>query len=221
MGADYIPEKDGDAAGWMRAFANSLAASPATYQITPGDAAGVDVAVQAYQAALAVAIKPDTRTKPSVHVKDQMRKTAERVCRRFAMLIKHNDAISDADKVGLGINAPTRTRTNRTVPHESPLVNILRATPGEHHVHVATTLNSKRGGKPFGAFCTQVFVAVSDSQVTEPQQARLYGSFTTPSITVKHDHAQGGKYATYFARWAGRRGDVGPWSIAKSMRIAA
>jgi hypothetical protein len=30
-----------------------------------------------------------------------------------------------------------------------------------------------------------------------------------------------GKVATYYARWASVRGEVGPWSLPISMRIAA
>ena len=67
----------------------------------------------------------------------------------------------------------------------------------------------------------QLFVAVSDAPVMDPTQSHFRGEFTRRSASVGFDAAQSGKIATYFGRWAGPRGDVGPWSLPISMRIAA
>ena len=40
-------------------------------------------------------------------------------------------------------------------------------------------------------------------------------------VARAREHADAGRCATYFARWAGRRGDTGPWSLGQSMRIVA
>lgn len=46
-------------------------------------------------------------------------------------------------------------------------------------------------------------------------------SFTRTPFEVKFEHADSGKYCTYFARWISRRGEVGNWSVPVKMRIAA
>ena len=55
----------------------------------------------------------------------------------------------------------------------------------------------------------------------DPEQAQFYGAFKKNPVAVGFDPADDGKVATYFARRASRRGDVGPWSLPVSMRIAA
>jgi hypothetical protein len=54
-----------------------------------------------------------------------------------------------------------------------------------------------------------------------PANARLIGDYTRNPVVVAFEHRADGKKATYFARWKGSRGDVGPWSTPVSMRIAA
>lgn len=41
MGCDYIPEADGAAANWMRAFADTIEATPEAYMLTPSVAVHV------------------------------------------------------------------------------------------------------------------------------------------------------------------------------------
>jgi hypothetical protein len=55
----------------------------------------------------------------------------------------------------------------------------------------------------------------------DPKQAQFRGTVTRNSVHVGFEPSENGKVATYFARWAGRRGDVGPWSLPVFMRIAA
>jgi hypothetical protein len=54
-----------------------------------------------------------------------------------------------------------------------------------------------------------------------PDTAGFYGAFTKNPVAVGFAGTDDGKMATYFARWASPRGDVGPWSLPVSMRIAA
>jgi hypothetical protein len=74
---------------------------------------------------------------------------------------------------------------------------------------------------PFGAVCLQLFVAVGDEIATDSDQARFVGSFTKAKAEVNYDASDGGKVATYFARWASQRGETGPFSLPVSLRIAA
>ena len=75
--------------------------------------------------------------------------------------------------------------------------------------------------KPFGAIQLQLFVAIGTAAVTDESAAQFYGAFTRNPVGVAFGAEDDGKVATYFARWATRRGDVGPWSLPVSMRIAA
>jgi hypothetical protein len=57
--------------------------------------------------------------------------------------------------------------------------------------------------------------------VSDPTLASYRGAFMRNGIEVNYATPEGGKVATYFARWCGAGGDVSPWSQPVFMRIAA
>src|SRR5690349_755175 len=84
MGDSYIPATDAGALDWMQTFAAGISASAATYQLQAADAAAISSAVNAYAAASALAVDPNTRTPVNVSLKDQARSAAEAICRQYA-----------------------------------------------------------------------------------------------------------------------------------------
>jgi hypothetical protein len=221
MPPDYIPNQDALALGWMQTFAAGISASPATYMISAAEAAGIQNAVDAFAAAHADAIDPAERTPVVVSIKDQARNAAEQLCRQYATLIKFNAGISDENKIAIGVRPVNPNRDPITCPTSSPVLNVVAATPGAHTLRFADSLTPEDRAKPFGATELQLFVAVAETNVTDPEQAKFYGKFTRNPMSVAFSAADNGKQATYFGRWAGRRGDVGNWSAAVSMAIAA
>jgi hypothetical protein len=221
MAGSFIPAKDALALSWMQTFAEGLTALPGTYMVSAADALTVTSAVNGFAAAYALTVDPATRTKVTVAAKDDARVIAEQICRQFAALIKENAGISDPDKIAIGVPPVNNSRSPVNVPDTSPLLNIIGATPGAQTLRYADTNTPDTGAKPFGATQLQVFVAVGTTPTVDPTAADFYGAFTKNPIGVGFDAADDGKVATYFARWASRRGDVGPWSLPVSMRIAA
>jgi hypothetical protein len=64
-------------------------------------------------------------------------------------------------------------------------------------------------------------VAVGTAPTIDPNTATFYGAVTRNPVPVAFNPADNGKQATYFARWADRKGQVGPWSLPVTMAIAA
>lgn len=221
MGSSYIPYRDAEALGWMQNFAAKLSSSSAIYLVSGADAANVSGLVTDFAEAMAVLTDPSRRTRTSVSDKSYARTAAEEICRRFAMQIKQNGGISDQDKIAIGVRPITTSRQANYVPESSPVLNLVGATPGSHTVRFTDSMMPELKGKPHGAFQIQLFRAIADAEVESPAEAPFYGAFTRNPVGVAFDAADDGKVATYFARWAGRRGDVGPWSNGVSMRIAA
>jgi hypothetical protein len=213
MGSSYIPSKDAQASIWMQTFAGGISASPATYQLAVADATTISNA-------LMIASDPATRTPGAIATKVDLRKTAEAICRQYAMIIKLNNGISDEAKIGIGVRPVNPNRSPVTVPESSPLLNVLGATPGSHTVRYGDAITDKPA-KPFGASQLQLFVTIAAEATTDEDTAQYYGSFTKNPVAVGFAPDDDGKVATYFARWISRRGEVGPWSLPVSMRIAA
>lgn len=221
MTNSYIPAEDALALNWMQTFAAGLTAAPATYQLTATDAAAITGAVDDFAAAYAIAVNPALRTPVTIVVKDDTRRSADQICRQYAILIKQNAGISDGEKTAIGVRPINPTRDPIPVPTSSPLLNIVAATPGAQTLRYADTLTPDSASKPFGASSLQLFVAIGDLPATGPDEARFVGAITRNPVGVPFDAPDDGKIATYYARWATRTGDTGPWSLPVNMRIAA
>ena len=221
MASDFIPNSDADALAFMQTFAAGIAASPATYDLVAADATTISNAVSAFEVAFGVTSNPATRTAVTVNVKSSSRDAAEAVVRQYAAQIRVNAGITDANKIAIGVRPVNTSRTPVPVPATSPLLNIVEVTPGVQHLRYADSATPDSGAKPFGAASLQLFVAVGTVAVVDPAAALFRAACTRNPVEVAFEAADDGKLATYFARWATARGEVGPWSLPVSMRIAA
>lgn len=221
MPAPYLPPREADLLAWMETFSAGIAANPALYQLTAADAAAIDATVDDFAAARVLAIDPATRTPVTVNAKDVARNAAVQICRQYVILIKFNAGVADADKIAIGVRPVNPSRTPIDPPTTSPLIDIIGATPGAHTLRFSDTNTPASSAKPFGAISLQLFVAVADTAVSDPALAKFMGAFTRNPVGIAFTAEEGGKLATYFARWASRRGDTGPWSLPVAMQIAA
>ena len=221
MADSYIPTTDSAALSWMRAFAGGIASDSSAYQLGSADVTTINNAVNAYAQAISVSSNPSTRNIGTVAVKTAARRSATGICRQYAILIKNNAGITDQNKLDIGVRPVHTSRTPINVPASAPLVYILGATQGAQTVRYADSSTPTRAAKPVGAAQIQLFLAMATAPTADPAQAQLYGSFTKNPIGVEFNHADDGRVATYFARWVSPRGEVGPWSVPVSLRIAA
>lgn len=221
MSESYIPPTDSGALSWMKAFRNGIQNDPAKYGLSEADATSIANAVNEFEQWMDYLDEPENKNKVSVAQKDDARTAAEQICRQFAVLIKHNSGISDPDKIAIGVRPVNPNRDPIHVPQSSPILTVLGSTPGSHTVRFADWHTPDSRKKPFGAANLQLFVAVGEEPEGDPSKARFVGAFTQNPVGVLFDSEDNKKTATYYARWASRRGEVGPWSIGVSYPIAA
>lgn len=218
---DYIPSNDEAFQVWATNFRDGIAANPSTYMLTAADATSITTVVNDFVAKLAISNNEATRTKPTIANKDDARATCEDLLRQYAIDIKYNDGILDADKIAIGVRPVNTNREPIQCPQTSPLLNILGNTPGSQTVLYADSTTPDSRAKPFGASELQLFMAVTDTDAATFADAQFYGKFTRNPIAVEFSADQDQKVATYWARWASVRGETGPWSLPISMTIAA
>lgn len=221
MSNSYIPRSDSGALAWMKAFAGGLVADPSAYMLTPGQAQFIAQVVGEFEDAYNRAKCPLTRTRSAVSEKDQTRNSAEELCQQYYMMIKINAGISDQRKIDIGVRPVNRCRMPIKCPQSSPLLDTLGCTPGIQVLRYHDSNTPDSSAKPFGATELQLFVAVGDKTINDRSDAKLVGKYTRNPIRVRFHSADGGKRATYYARWVSRRGETGPWSLPVSMHIAA
>ena len=218
----YIPDDDAGARGWMNNFAKHVASAPAAVGLSAADSALLTALADDFDAAMKQVNDPRTRTTVAIAEKDEARNAAKSTFRFYAMQIKASRGVDDAQKIALGIHVDSGARTPYGAPVNSPLLDILGATPGRHvlRYHDADTPKSRR--KPPGVTHLLLFAAIAGGEVRDPEQARFIGAYTRQPFHVDFDAAKhAGKTATYFGRWLTAKGLLGPWSLPISMTISA
>lgn len=217
----FVPRRDHDFSQWAMSFAQIVSDDPGRYAISPTEAQALTQWAQTFADALRQASEPVTRTQVAVSEKDAARNSTEAFFRNIAALIRVNNGISDSDKIALGIRPRNTSWTHVNVPDTSPLLRIIAATPGMHTLAYADTFTPTSRAKPFGAACLHLVMDVSfDGQPPSLERAKFVGSFTRQPMLVHHVPEHRGRQATYWGRWANRRGEMGPWSLPVSFTIA-
>lgn len=220
MTTPYIPPKDADFLAWLDNFDDLTAVNFAAYGLTAPQAASITTQRTNYDAAFAAATNPATRTPVTVATKDTMKATALATVRPLAQIIRNNPAVSDADKVALGLTVPDVSPTPVPAPTTFPLLDLLRATPGQHWLQYRDSDTPTSKAKPFGAKGMELWQSIGTTPAVDPASSLYLGTVTKSPLSVNQNPADVGKVATYFGRWITQRGLVGPWSSPVSLTVA-
>ena len=148
------------------------------------------------------------------------RNNATILCRQYAQIIRNNSGISDAEKIAAGVRPINPDREPLYAPGTQPSLEIVSSTNGAMTLEYKDMLEMSKS-KPVGAVSLQLYVFVGEEMTTDPDAARFIGNYTKNPVIVAFEHSENGQQATFFSRWQGRRGDVGPWSSPISQAIAA
>lgn len=214
MSTSYIPARDADLANWSANFAALIAASPATYGLTAGDAVNITAADTAWQAAYALAVNPATRTPVTVQAKDTQRIATLTTERSYAQRIANNAGVSPSDKTALGLNPRTNPPTPVPAPATYPLLTVASTVTNGIVIRYRDDLAAPSvKAKPFGAVTTQInaLVASTGTPTTSVELWPVAGLQTKSPFILPTDPAAAGKMIGIAARWVTRKGLVGPW----------
>ena len=220
MTVPYIPAKDVDFKMWLDNFDDLVSVNFAAYGLTGGEAGTITGQRTAYDTAFDDATNPMTRTPVTIAIKDTVKATASATVRPLAQSIRNNPAVSDADKVSLGLTVPDTSPTPIPAPTSFPLLDILKATPGQHWLQYRDSDTPTTKAKPFGGVAMELWQTIGVTPAVDPAGSSFIGTITKAPFAVTLNIADVGKYATYFARWATRRGLTSSWSAPVSMTVA-
>jgi hypothetical protein len=234
MGADYIPEKNNQAAVWLKHFAAQLVATPELYRTTPEDAAEIDALVQTFRVANATAGRPATRTSVAIQARDDARKAAERMLRPAAKRINSDPRIASDLKVAIGLK-PRKKRRHRIDPSESvPVLNPQADMTGGIHIRVHDSQRGRRARPKWaaglelyeriiprdaanGAPAIDASTVANGGAEVVPPGWRFIGNYTRTPIVVYPAANATGDAVYYQARWFTRRGAPGRFSDPRTV----
>lgn len=221
MGTHFIPTREGDLDTWLENFCGKIAATPAAYGLSAGDGTTLTHAYSAWHTAFTAAVNPGTRTRPTVTEKNQQRRAVVALVRGFASTIRVNTTVSNELKIGLGLHIRDEKPAAIPAPATFPLLSVAELGRGTQDLRIADSSSPTRRAKPAGTAGLLIFRHIGDGPVAAPTECTFLAFATRTEYTARFTPADNGKTATYFARWTNFRGEMGPWSPAASMPIAA
>ena len=215
--APYIPAKNADFLAWLNNFSALLTTAPTTYGLTAPDAVTVATQQLAFANAFAVADAPGTRTSASIAARDAARALAEAIVRPYAIAISLNAAVTNGDKVAIGVIVRIFPPTPIPAPTTNPALILVAATPLQHELQFRDSATPLLKAKPFGVAALELVASIGIVAATDPAQCAPVASYTKTPFRVSFQSGDRGKLCTYFARWRNASGPggvaaVGPWS---------
>lgn len=224
MQAPYIPAKDADFDSWLTNFSALITAAPADFGLIAADAVIIAAAQTAFNAAFVTAITPETRTSPAIAAKDAARASADATVRPYAIQIKLNAAVTDENKVAVGVNLPVTSRTPVPPPATAPVLALVEAQPGQHVLGYKDSTTPTSKAKPAGVTGIEIVRVIGVAPAVDPDQGTPLAIATKSPQRLTTSVGDVGKIATYFARWTTRSGPAGvaqrgPWSAALSVAV--
>lgn len=221
MGSSYIPSREADLDTFLANFKTLIAASPTSYGLVTADGTAITNAYNNWHSAYLAAVNPTTRTKATVITKNEQKANVLSVVRGYASTIRANAAVSDALKIGLGLHVHDSVPTPVPAPTTYPMLTLSGMGVGRQDLRVADQLTPAKRAKPSGAAGLLLFRHVGTAPATDPTQCAFLAFAGRTGFTAEFDPSDNGKVATYFARWTNAKGEMGPWSPAASLPIAA
>lgn len=223
-GAHYIPRPDGDFAAWCDQFDIQTLLYWERYSLDTEMLTPLKNALAAWREAYPAHVAAQAAAEAARAAKDAARRELEKQARALARYVQANAFTTDSDRAELGITIPSGTRTDSPTPATRPRVNLEHADRLTHLLRIADETTPARSAKPPGVAGAEVWMALADSDETNPPPADAYrflGLATSPSYRSRFAAATGGKRAFYQLRWLSTRGEPGPWSDLASATVAA
>jgi hypothetical protein len=217
----YIPPKDADFNNWVNNFSTVFSATPAVFGFQAGDATAVAGQVALWNAAYGLVTSPSTKTPSTVSDKNASRIVTQALVRPYAQTISLSPAVSQMNKISIGVNPRTSTPIPIAAPTTYPALTIVSALPLQHVIRYRDSLASPSvKSKPYGVVQMQLYGSASGTPITNPALLAFQMVSTKSPFLQTWDSSTVGQRAYYAARWVTRRGLNGPWSPIVSFIIA-
>jgi hypothetical protein len=211
--APYIPPRNANLIAWAENFATLAVASPATYGLATGDAATINAAYTALNAAYALITSPSTKTAATVSAFNTEKVMALATFRPYAQTISLNAGVSSSNKTAIGVNPRTSVPTPISAPTTSPVLTaVSTSTAGTILRYRDATASPSVKSKPYGVTGIQMYAMASAVPVTDPTTLPYILTWTKSPETLYLGSADAGKTVYFAARWITRKGLHGPWS---------
>jgi len=220
---DYIPNSDANFSNWFSTFKTYALANLVALGISTGDSEAIDVDSAAFDAAYTAHLTELQTAKVKTEQKTLARKQAVALVRKVVKILQANPAVTDAQRLALGIPVRKTTKTPVSIPATRPLPEIEQIQEFTHTLRI-TDSESNKAAKPEGVDCAEVWlkiVPVGGAVPSNPSEFTFAGPATSSRVKREFSAEDAGKTAFYRLRWINTRGEAGDWGPQVAATIAA
>ena len=218
MPRDYLPASDADLRLWLIQFNSRVSTFAAAANLTPADLTSLTSSVDSYNSALADRQNALAAGRAATAQKQAARKAVVDKVRALANRIQASPAVTDADRLLLGITAgpaPVASLTT-AISDLAPQVKLDFGTRGQITVHFGPNpANESRNGLPPGAAGAVIQARLISAQNGDaPTSPGTWQWLDNPSRSPYVHQVQPAVVTVLAYRVAYRysRGRKGPWS---------
>lgn len=224
MQSPYLPDPDSLFDSWFTNFSALITATPADFGLVSGDATTIAASRTLWHTAYLAAINPATRTSPAIAAKDAQRILSTALIRPYAVGISRNPAVTNDNKVAVGVNLPNTARTPVPPPSTVPTLSLVQAIHFLQTLAYRDTSTPTSKAKPEGAIGLDLWRVIGTAPATDPTTGTPFGTITKSPTMIGYTSPDVGKTATYWGRWVTRSGpsgqaQYGPWSAPLAVVI--
>jgi len=211
--SDFIPHADGKFNTFQSNFLTLVIANLLTWAIPVLASTALAVFQTDWNSKWAIAQNRGSRTPVDTKAKNVSKKAYIKALRAFVKTwITGNVAITDPQRLSLGVNVPKVTRTPMPVPTDQPFLEVDENTHTIHIVSFRQSSDVHSKGKPDGVASCEIRVQVGGALPVLPETCPIV-YIRGKAFSITYDVTLVGTTAYYFARWINTRGAPGPWTL--------
>jgi hypothetical protein len=210
MAKDFLPSKNAELLAWATAFGQKITATPTAFGLVAAQATGFNSLLATFSAALAEATDPATRTRGKIQALNAARTPLKAQARALARIINAFPAITNEQRVDLGLNPRTGIINHSEAPEECPVLEVVGANGRILKVRLHA-VDSNRRGRPEGVESATVMSFVGSAIPADISQWKFEGSTTRTTFDVEFPATvPAGSQVWLTAFWSSPRAQSGP-----------
>jgi hypothetical protein len=207
---DFIPRRDSAFLPFVTNFAQQVSLDPPALGLSGVDATALQLLVDDFTIALSRALHPETRTRPNVAAKNSARSVLAQRLRELARRIQAYPAVSDGQRIALGLTPRSAAPVPSGRPTTRPLLSLRALTGNRARLRLADDAAHTHRGKPPGTVGAILFYKIGGAMPVAPQEYTYAGMVTTGLHTIHFPAAAASQDIWVTARWFNLRGEEGP-----------
>jgi len=220
MRYDFFPDDEPTMVAWSMNFAKRLQQQPGHFEVPVKTVEAFVDLQQQFVRAYELATTPQTRTGPGVANKNEKRRAMEHLARMIAVMLRGTTALSDVDRLALGLNVPKARVRHVRPPGNSPVVKVLGIQGKRVMISLSDSDRKTRRARPDEATGATLFYHVGESPPLNRDDWRYLICSTKTRLTIDFDQTlPTGTRVWISGWWKNRRDEAGPSSRPVSVCV--